>query len=96
MRAVYSAGHLHNKKKHESNKSGLSDILQLPLSAPSFVKDRERKYTEALMKSRLLFSKKAKRSLSSVVNPGGGEMTVRSCDISMFYIYVMFVVYLIC
>jgi hypothetical protein len=53
--------------------SSLSNLLQLPSSASSFVKVKEKKHSEALLTSRQLFSKKARRSLSNVVNPGGGE-----------------------
>ena len=56
------------------SKVDLITLLIPPPSAPSFVRDRERKYTEALLSSRCLFSKKASRSLSNIVNSGGGEI----------------------
>ena len=63
-------------KINDDKKVDLIESLMLPHSAPSFVREREQNYTEALMSSRCSFSKKASRSLSNVLNPGGGETIV--------------------
>jgi len=65
-----------------------SSNLLLPHSVPMIIKDKENNYLDALMKARHLFSKKARRSLSSVVNPGGGEFNILSfiCSWPLFNI----------
>jgi hypothetical protein len=51
----------------------LALIFKPPPSAPTLIVEKERNYVCHLMTSRHLFSKKARRSLNSVINPGGGE-----------------------
>jgi hypothetical protein len=58
----------------EDNFSDIVNVLKLPASAPSLVTKRETNHLSALIASRALFSKKARRSLNSVVNPGGGTL----------------------
>lgn len=58
----------------EDNFHDIVNVLKLPVSAPSLVSERETNHLSALIASRALFSKKARRSLNSVVNPGGGTL----------------------
>lgn len=49
------------------------ELLKLPPAAPQFISERENNHVCELMQSRSSFSKAARRSLGSVLNPGGGE-----------------------
>ena len=60
----------------EENKSNLTELLKLPPEAPILIREREVNQVSQLISSRRSFSKAARRSLGSVLNPGG-VLTIR-------------------
>ena len=55
------------------DQSDMVDLLKLPPVAPYFIMEREGNNVRELMQARASFSKAARRSLGSVLNPGGGK-----------------------
>ena len=58
------------------DKSDLTELLKLPPEAPILIREREFNQVSQLISSRRSFSKAARRSLGSVLNPGG-VLTIR-------------------
>lgn len=57
-------------------KQDYANLFKLPPSVPSVIQERENTYNAALMASRHAFSKKSRRSLNNILNPGG-VLTIR-------------------
>ncbi|KAL7543443.1 hypothetical protein ACHAXR_012723, partial [Thalassiosira sp. AJA248-18] len=54
----------------------MTEFLKLPIAAPHLIAERENNHVRELMHSRASFSKAARRSLGSILNPGG-VLTIR-------------------